>query len=331
MAARLINKEDVAEACKSIVASGEQPTTVKIHKILGKGSFSTIQKFILLWKESDEARDIQLEQLPAVVQLPAEFLEGSESFLKSIYQLAEQQHASKVVQIKADSEQLINTARDEAQESVEYAESIGEENEQLKEQVKLSSDRVTDLEKENGGLLRKVEATEQDNTELSTSLADAEASIKQLTESLSKYKTDLALSAQSLEQSKSELMKVESNHSSTILTMKTDHNSAISELKSDHDKAILDHNEKINLLKSDHDSELSELKLDHKSNIAEIKTVNKNAINELKLASKDLADMNAKALSLSEMATADAQKQRDEAIAKATTKKATVKKSTTKK
>ena len=83
MAKKLISYDDVAQICEDYVTAGEEPTTMKIHKALGKGSYSTITKYLRQWQQSESAQNQKLSQLPAVNTLPDTFASEAELFLKS--------------------------------------------------------------------------------------------------------------------------------------------------------------------------------------------------------------------------------------------------------
>lgn len=294
MAARLIKKEDVAKACGELVAAGEQPTTVKIHKMLGKGSFSTIQKFILAWKESDSAKDAQADQLPAVIQLPAEFKEASELLLKKIFKLAEKEQESKVTQIKLDCDQVIDTAKKEVEESVNYAEGIGEENDDLKDKLVEATNNITSLDEEVGNLKGRLSDSERNTATLEVDAKEANAEITRLLDLLAKSETNVALLKQETEQSKSALIKSEATHTKVVSDLKLEFGTEIQSLK---------------------DSSLEAVKAEKDAHAIVIKGIK----DDNTAATKALTAANNKIVSVAEKSVLDAQKQRDEANKKIAT------------
>src|SRR5680860_418852 len=118
MATRLISQEQVSAACEEGSKAGERPTTLNIHKMLGRGSYSTVKKYIDVWMQSDSAKEAQAAQLPSVIELPEEFKEESEHFLKKVFQIAESQASAKVEQIRAERDQAVLAAEDQAKQAV---------------------------------------------------------------------------------------------------------------------------------------------------------------------------------------------------------------------
>lgn len=84
-AAIRLTESEVHSACVDIVEQGERPTTLTLYAKLGRGSLTTITKYLNSWNASDEAKELGAESLPAVVELPAELIKDSESLVKKIW------------------------------------------------------------------------------------------------------------------------------------------------------------------------------------------------------------------------------------------------------
>ncbi len=87
MAIRLI-EEDVHNACTEIAAQGERPTALTLLEKLGRGSLTTISKYLNSWNSSDEAKILGAELLPVVVELPTELTRDGEGLIKKIWAIA---------------------------------------------------------------------------------------------------------------------------------------------------------------------------------------------------------------------------------------------------
>ena len=89
MPARLISFDDVKRVCDQIKKEGEQPTTLLVHKALGRGSFTTIQNFVKQWEMSG----IALEPPVAAndEELSEEVVTESLDFIKQLHALAERE------------------------------------------------------------------------------------------------------------------------------------------------------------------------------------------------------------------------------------------------
>ena len=87
MAIRL-TEEEVHLACTEIAAQGERPTSLNLLDKLGRGSLTTITKYLNSWNETDDAQAIDAESLPIVVQLPAELSKEGDDLLKKMWNVA---------------------------------------------------------------------------------------------------------------------------------------------------------------------------------------------------------------------------------------------------
>lgn len=88
MATQRLTEEEVHTACADIAAQGERPTALKLLDSLGRGSLTTISKYLNSWNSSEEAQTLDADSLPAVVQLPAELSKDGEDLLKKIWNVA---------------------------------------------------------------------------------------------------------------------------------------------------------------------------------------------------------------------------------------------------
>nr|WP_321397289.1 DNA-binding protein [uncultured Desulfobacter sp.] len=195
MATRLVEQEHVSKACNYLVRAGEEPSTLKVRKMLGKGSHSTIQKFIKAWKESEEGQAIHVENLPAVVDLPDEFKEGADLFVKQIFKLAGDHHAAITEQIKQSCDKTIEKSLKEVREAVDYVEVVDQENTDLK-------DTIEALNQEKASLLGEKSDLEKEKTELSYQVKSLEEKMGQKENELSqaiKARDDLKAQIEDLE------------------------------------------------------------------------------------------------------------------------------------
>jgi chromosome segregation ATPase len=88
MAAPKLTEEEVHAACVDIVAQGERPTALTLLEKLGRGSLTTITKYLNTWQATGEAQALKIEALPAVVKVPAELAKEGEDLLKRMWHTA---------------------------------------------------------------------------------------------------------------------------------------------------------------------------------------------------------------------------------------------------
>jgi chromosome segregation ATPase len=146
MAARMITYENVASVCDELARAGERPTTLNIHKKLGRGSYSTVKKHIDAWLESDSAKEAEASRLPTVVELPNDFVADCDVFLKKIYKTAEAQSAAKIEQVRAERNLAVAAAETQAKEAIDYADQLAEEKAFIEEQLESERGKVHALE-----------------------------------------------------------------------------------------------------------------------------------------------------------------------------------------
>jgi chromosome segregation ATPase len=88
MAAPKLTEEEVHAACIEIAAQGERPRAISLYEKLGRGSMSTITKYLNSWNASDEAQTLKADALPMVVKLPDELSKDGEDLLKRMWNTA---------------------------------------------------------------------------------------------------------------------------------------------------------------------------------------------------------------------------------------------------
>ncbi len=88
MARKLINLDDITHAARDLVARGEQPSTLKIYEILGRGSYGTITKYLKQWEESGEAAAARIDALPAKADVPEMLLNDAQALAKKSWTAA---------------------------------------------------------------------------------------------------------------------------------------------------------------------------------------------------------------------------------------------------
>lgn len=122
MVAAKISLEAVFEVANRVVAQGERPTTLKVHKILGSGSYSTVTKYLKAWEESEAGQAAKEAELPDEIVLPASVSESMTNAVKVLWTAATQASAQIVEQAQAQAVLEREEAEGLAQEVMERAE-----------------------------------------------------------------------------------------------------------------------------------------------------------------------------------------------------------------
>jgi chromosome segregation ATPase len=270
MAAKTVNQEDVFNAARELVAAGEKPSILAIHKRLGRGSNTTIAKYRTQFLESDEMKDLQVANLPPVAELPKEFEEEGSHFVKKIWQMAK---SVSDAQLEAEREALSakhEAMQQEVTEAVDFSDSVANERDEYQEKseaqalvIEQSKSEITELkhalemaEQKITGLTTDLERASIDAVEVKEKLASSirdTASLKQetiglnsrLSETKDAHQIEISRLLEQAEseknriikQSEKSLEKVETQHTATITDLKTAHHKAVNQLIEQHNKS----------------------------------------------------------------------------------------------
>jgi chromosome segregation ATPase len=189
MATSRLTEKDVHAACIDIVAQGERPTAINLLEHLGRGSLTTISKYLNSWKATDQAQTIKAETLPAVVNLPSELAKDGEDLIKKVWHTAKTiadaeleiqrealKQAEAINQAQIDEAYKFSEDQEAKIEQLEDAlTALREDHAGLRQDLIHTKDKLNDAEKFNVGLSK-------DNEQLTFSIADLKQKIAALTE-----------------------------------------------------------------------------------------------------------------------------------------------------
>ena len=191
MALRL-TEEEVHAACAEIAAQGERPTALTLLDKLGRGSLTTITKYLNSWNASDEAKLLGAETLPAIIELPAELTKDGESLIKKIWAIAKG-IADEELDIQREAlKQAEITNQMKVEEAFKFSEAQALKNERLEDTLtalKAQLDekqqdyvqavtKLNDAEKINVGLSKDNDRLQQEISALKNQVTTLEASNK---------------------------------------------------------------------------------------------------------------------------------------------------------
>jgi len=192
MASPRLTEEEVHAACVEIAAQGERPTALTLLDKLGRGSLTTITKYLNTWNATDEAQAIKAEALPAVVKLPEELSKDGEDLLKRMWNIAKGiadeeldiqrealKQAEQANQLKVEEAFAFSEAQSMKIDRLE--ESLAELNAELEEEQNAHAQavaRLNEAEKDNVGLSKDNERLQHEISELKKQVAALEAADK---------------------------------------------------------------------------------------------------------------------------------------------------------
>jgi DNA repair exonuclease SbcCD ATPase subunit len=183
MATRL-TEEEVHIACAEIATQGERPTSLNLLDKLGRGSLTTITKYLNSWNTTDDALAIDAESLPAVVQLPSELSKEGEDLLKKMWAFAKNITDNELEIQREALKQAEIANQQKVEEAFKFSEAQALKTERLEEDLttlniqlddELNSHKTTtgllnDAEKTNVGLTKDNEQLQNEILELKNQL-----------------------------------------------------------------------------------------------------------------------------------------------------------------
>ena len=287
MALRL-TEEEVHAACAEIAAQGERPTTLILLNRLGRGSLTTITKYLNSWNATDEAQAIKVDTLPAVVKLPQELSKEGEDLLKRMWHVAKsltdaeldiQREALKQAEIanQAKVEEAFTFSEAQSMKIDRLEDTLSDIKAQLAEEQNNHTQTVAqlnDAEKINVGLSKDNDQLRYEISKLKGQVATLEESNKVavLDRQELQQKHDAALKQKDAE-IRSLDMQVHKLQSSLDSTVK-----ANDELKTDIKRKASELSGRV--------IELEKLSVHHESAVSELKTLK----SDLKIANKAASD-----------------------------------------
>jgi len=200
MAIRL-TEDEVHTACAEIATQGERPTSLSLLDKLGRGSLTTITKYLNSWNASGDAQAIEAETLPAVIKLPDELSKEGEDLLKKMWNVAKNITDSELdIQREALKQaEVENQAK--VKEAFAFSEAQAMKIERLEEDfisMKNQLDTEFTTHKHTGSKLNEAEKTNvglsKDNEQLQNEIQDFKnqvAALEETNNSINQNKQDL--------------------------------------------------------------------------------------------------------------------------------------------
>ena len=149
-----LNYKDIAQVANDFVKKGENPSSIKIHKKLGRGSMSTVNKHFQNWRMSDEAKQNEIDHLPAEIELPEDISGLLTDLGKRIMKVSQEKHDAAVKLAQAEKEEAIQKANEEKDAQIAYADELLDRIEWLEKNMTENNNKI---------IILKENAYKQDN------------------------------------------------------------------------------------------------------------------------------------------------------------------------
>ncbi len=170
MAKSVVTQERVFEVADALTERGEEPSILSVQAAIGGGSYSTVKRYLDIWKETGRQRRVQ-------VALPDAVVERLMGLGRDFWALLEERTAREVDQIRAGAKE--DAATLEAQ--VRHAEQAIAKLEQDKEQFEQC---IAERDAANQGLKAEIQiqreratAAESKSTQLEARIVDLKAEL----------------------------------------------------------------------------------------------------------------------------------------------------------
>ena len=176
MARQIVTKQAVTDAAEALIVEGAEPSIVAVQARIGGGSYSTVKKFLDVWKQQ------RAEAATAAPETPAEVQAKGQEFARIVWALASREAQAEAQQAKDEAQAAVAAVRVELAEAtneiarlegVEAAQAatIDQQAAKLREvelalaEAQTQARRVAELEKSLADLRAELDASRKDATD----------------------------------------------------------------------------------------------------------------------------------------------------------------------
>ena len=176
MARQIVTQQAVTEAAEALIVEGAEPSIVAVQARIGGGSYSTVKKFMDVWKQE------RAEAATAAPETPAEVQAKGQEFARIVWALASREAQAEAQQAKDEAQAAVAAVRVELAEAtneiarlegVEAAQAatIDQQAAKLREvelalaEAQTQARRVAELEKSLADLRAELDASRKDATD----------------------------------------------------------------------------------------------------------------------------------------------------------------------
>ena len=176
MARQIVTPQAVTEAAEALIVEGVEPSIVAVQARIGGGSYSTVKKFLDVWKQQ------RAEAATAAPETPAEVQAKGQEFARIVWALASREAQAEAQQAKDEAQAAVAAVRVELAEAtneiarlegVEAAQAatIDQQAAKLREvelalaEAQTQARRVAELEKSLADLRAELDASRKDATD----------------------------------------------------------------------------------------------------------------------------------------------------------------------
>jgi chromosome segregation ATPase len=176
MARQIVTQQAVIEAAEALIVEGAEPSIVAVQARIGGGSYSTVKKFLDVWKQQ------RAEAATAAPETPAEVQAKGQEFARIVWALASREAQAEAQQAKDEAQAEVAAVRVELAEAnneiarlegveAAQAETIDQQAANLREvelalaEAQTQARRVPELEKSLADLRAELDASRKEATD----------------------------------------------------------------------------------------------------------------------------------------------------------------------
>lgn len=176
MARQIVTQQAVTEAAEALIVEGAEPSIVAVQARIGGGSYSTVKKFLDVWKQQ------RAEAATAAPETPAEVQAKGQEFARIVWALASREAQAEAQQAKDEAQAEVAAVRVELAEAnneiarlegveAAQAETIDQQAAKLREvelalaEAQTQARRVAELEKSLADLRAELDASRKEATD----------------------------------------------------------------------------------------------------------------------------------------------------------------------
>lgn len=205
MARKIISREDVFNAANDLVANDQRPTILAVHKLIGRGSFTTISNYLKQWEsEHTVESSAHLD-----VDLPEVIASDAQVFVKRLWSIATN-HADAQIQHERDAlRQREGEVQEEMKQAVDMANESADRIEQLEEQATAQERAYKELEARLGEAEKNLDRSAADLARSRENGADLAKQLQAAKQEADTARTERAVVQQRLMQAEEQTSTIE--------------------------------------------------------------------------------------------------------------------------
>jgi len=123
MARKLVTKEHVEELANDMKLAGKIPSVLRLHKALGRGSYSTIRKYLSEWESENTPLEHVREQ-EAEEDIPEDLAQNADLFIRRLWVMAQGQASALFTSERAVIDEQTQLQKKEAEQIVDASNAL---------------------------------------------------------------------------------------------------------------------------------------------------------------------------------------------------------------